>query len=482
MRGRLRVAATLNKGLIEQLKGVVGTPGWLENDADLEPYLQEWRGLFRGQTPVLLMPASTQETAAILKICHEHEIAVVPQGGNTGLVGGAIPGLGDRPEVLISMRRMNAIRAIDADNYTLTVEAGCILETIQNSAAEQGFYFPLSLAAEGSCQIGGNISTNAGGTNVLRYGNTRELVLGLEVVLADGSVYEGLSGLRKDNTGYDLKQLFIGAEGTLGIITAATLKLFPAPKSTATALLAVSDPAAAVKLYSTARSRVGDDMVAFELMPRIALDMVLEHIPNTRDPIDDAYPWYVLMELANARSQNETDEVLTGFLGACLEDELIIDGIMASSEAQRKDLWHIRHTISEAQKEAGGSIKHDISVPVSRMPEFLDEAEPLMQRILPGVRPVPFGHLGDGNLHYNLSQPEGMEQAAFTDMWNTFNKVVHELAVAKSGSFSAEHGIGTLKAAELARLTDAVDMQLMHSIKQALDPKGIMNPGKVLTP
>jgi len=429
---------------------------------------------------VLLMPASKQETSAILKICHEHEIAVVPQGGNTGLAGGAIPGLGERPEVLISMRRMKTIRDIDADNYTVTVEAGCILENLQNTVSEQGFLFPLSLAAEGSCQIGGNISTNAGGTNVLRYGNTRDLVLGLEVVLADGSVYEGLSGLRKDNTGYDLKQLFIGAEGTLGIITAATLKLFPAPKSTATALLAVSDPAAAVKLYGEARSRVGDDMVAFELMPRIAIDLVLEHIPNTRDPINDAYPWYVLMELANTRSQNETDEVLTAFLGSCLEDGLIVDGIIANSEAQRKELWYIRHVISEAQKAAGGSIKHDISVPVSRMAEFLSEAEPLMQEILPGARPVPFGHLGDGNLHYNISQPAGMDKKDFTDMWGAFSKVVHELAISKGGSFSAEHGIGALKAAELARLSPAVDMQLMHALKQVLDAKGIMNPGKVL--
>jgi FAD/FMN-containing dehydrogenase len=476
------VSVEINSEVIEQLKGVVGESGWLEADADLEPYLQEWRGLFRGKTPLLLMPVNTQETSAILNICNEHEIAVVPQGGNTGLVGGAIPGLGDRPEVLVSMRRMNNIRAIDADNYTLTVEAGCILETLQNAAAEQGFCFPLSLASEGSCQIGGNISTNAGGTNVLRYGNTRDLVLGLEVVLPDGSVYEGLSGLRKDNTGYDLKQLFIGAEGTLGIITAATLKLFPLPKSTATALLAVNDPTAAVKLYSEARTRIGDELVAFELMPRLAIDMVLEHIPNTRDPMDTKHPWYVLIELSNARAQEETDEVLMNFLATCLEDELINDGVVASSEAQRKQLWHLRHAISEAQKEAGGSIKHDISVPVSRIPEFLAEVEPLMQQILPGVRPVPFGHLGDGNLHYNLSQPEGdMDRQAFTAMWDTFNKCVHELAIAKGGSFSAEHGIGSLKASELERLSADVDMALMRSIKQALDPGHIMNPGKMLS-
>lgn len=470
----------LNKALIDRFKSIVGDTGWLQDENDLQPYLTEWRGLFTGSTPILLMPASTAEVAAILRLCHEHEIAVVPQGGNTGLVGGAIPGLGDRPEILVSLKRMKAVREFDADNFTITVEAGCILDELHNIAADQNLLFPLSLASEGSCQIGGNISTNAGGTNVLRYGNTRDLVLGLEAVLPDGTVYEGLSGLRKDNTGYDLKQLFIGAEGTLGIITAATLKLFPAPKSSATALLAVADPVAAVKLYGAAREQIGDDMVAFELMPRIAVEMVVGHIPNTRDPMADAYPWYVLLELANARSQDQTDEELTNFLGACLEAGDITDGIVANSEAQRKELWHLRHAISEAQKEAGGSIKHDISVPVSRMPEFLAEAEPLMQELLPGCRPVPFGHLGDGNLHYNISQPEGMDKKSFTDMWDAFNKVVHELAVSKGGSFSAEHGIGSLKAAELDRLSADTDMAVMRAIKQAVDPKGIMNPGKVL--
>ncbi|MGI9291346.1 MAG: FAD-binding oxidoreductase, partial [Gammaproteobacteria bacterium] len=389
-------------------------------------------------------------------------------------------GLGERPEILLCMRRMKAVRNFDTENFTVTVEAGMILQELQNLAAEQGLLFPLSLASEGSCQIGGNISTNAGGTNVLRYGNTRDLVLGIEAVLPDGSVYESLSGLRKDNTGYDLKQLFIGAEGTLGIITAATLKLFPAPQSSATALLAVASPKDAVQLYGTARSRVGDDMVAFELMPRLAVEMVVEHISGARDPIDQGHPWYVLLELANARPQEETDAVLLTFLESALEDCLVTDGIVASSEQQRKELWHLRHAISEAQKEAGGSIKHDISVPVSRMPEFLAEAEPLMQQLLPGCRPVPFGHLGDGNLHYNISQPVGMGKQAFTDQWDAFNKLVHELAISKGGSFSAEHGIGSLKAAELERLSPNSDMQMMRAIKQSLDPKGIMNPGKVL--
>ena len=472
--------SALNSQVIEELKAITGESGWLDDPVELEPYLTEWRGLFRGQTPLLLMPASVAEVSAILKLCNEHSISVVPQGGNTGLAGGAIPGLNEKTEVLVSARRMRAIREIDTANYTMTVDAGCVLEELQNAAAAEGLCFPLSLAAEGSCQIGGNISTNAGGTNVLRYGNTRDLVLGLEVVLPDGSIYSGLRGLRKDNTGYDLKQLFIGAEGTLGFITAATLKLFPAPRSTATAWLAVRDPATAVKLYNEARRRIGDELVAFELMPRIALDMVFDHVSGCRDPMDDRYEWYVLMELANAREQALTEQQLTEFLSDCLEGGIVCDGIVASSEAQRKELWRIRHCISEAEKSAGGNIKHDISVPVSRMPEFLLAAEPLMQKILPGVRPVPFGHLGDGNLHYNLSQPEAMEKQAFIDMWQTFNEAVHTLAVEMGGSFSAEHGIGSLKAAELERLSSDVERNMMRTIKQSLDPKGIMNPGKVL--
>jgi FAD/FMN-containing dehydrogenase len=478
------LSSQLNNTIIEELKGIVGAAGWLSNTRDLEPYLTEWRGLYTGKTPLALFPASTEEVAAIARVCSQHGIAIVPQGGNTGLAGGAIPGLSGRDEILVGLRRMNRVRDLDADNFTMTVDAGCILAALQEHAQDHGLCFPLSMASEGSCQIGGNISTNAGGTNVLRYGNTRELVLGLEAVLPDGSVYEGLSGLRKDNTGYDLKQLFIGAEGTLGIVTAATVKLFPAPRSNSTALLAVADPAAAVQLFRAARTHVGDDMVAFELMPRIALDMVFEHIPGTRDPMDSSHAWYVLMELASARAQEVSDETLTDFLGACFDDALVQDGIVASSEAQRQELWHIRHAISEAQKEAGGSIKHDISVPVSRMPEFLRDADPLMEKLLPGCRPVPFGHLGDGNLHYNVSQPEGMDKQAFVDMWQDFNEVVHGLAVAKGGSFSAEHGIGYLKAGELERLSNSVDlrlMRLMRAVKAALDPGGLMNPGKLLS-
>jgi FAD/FMN-containing dehydrogenase len=347
-------------------------------------------------------------------------------------------------------------------------------------AIEADRFFPLSLAAEGSCQIGGNISTNAGGTNVLRYGNTRDLVLGLEVVLPDGKIFSDLRALRKDNTGYDLKQLFIGAEGTLGVITAATLKLFPVPRSTATAWLAIDSPASAVSLYSSARSLLGDELIAFELMPRIAIDMVVEHIPGCRDPLADTDGWYVLLELASAREQTAVDEQVTDFLSASMEQGWVQDGVVASSDKQRHELWRVRHAISEAQKSAGASIKHDISVPVSRMPEFLLAADRLVAKRLPGIRPVSFGHLGDGNLHYNLSQPVDMAQADFLALWEPLNELVHGLATQLDGSFSAEHGIGFLKAAELERLESKVKMDLMRTIKQAIDPQGLMNPGKVL--
>jgi FAD/FMN-containing dehydrogenase len=472
---------TLKQSTLEQLKAVVGPAGFRETAQDLEPHVTEWRGLFRGFTPLLLLPADAGEVSGILQICNAEGLGVVPQGGNTGLAGGAIPGLtDDSPQILLGAARMNRIRNLDAENYTMTVEAGCLLTNVQAAAREAGLLFPLSLAAEGSCQIGGNISTNAGGTNVLRFGNTRDLVLGLEVVLADGRVFDGLRGLRKDNTGYDLKQLFIGAEGTLGFVTAATLKLFPAPRSSATAWLAVSDAAAAVRLYSAARQQLGDEMVAFELLPRIALDMVLTHIPGSRDPLADASAWYVLLELAGARDQDVLDSALTAFLADQLKHGLIQDGVVAGSGAQRAALWSLRHAVSEAQKKAGASIKHDISVPVSRIPQFLAAADAEVKARVPGIRPVPFGHLGDGNLHYNLSQPERMDAQAFLDLWPLLNEAVHSIAVSMGGSFSAEHGIGFLKTGELERLSSPIKLELMRQIKAALDPRGIMNPGKVL--
>ena len=471
----------LDKQVLKELKDAAGVTGWIDDPATLEPHLAEWRGLFHGATPIMLAPASTAEAAAILRICNTHRIPVVPQGGNTGLAGGAIPGQNsDQPQVLLSASRLRKIRATDTDNYAMTVEAGCVLAEVQAAAAEHELLFPLSLAAEGSCQIGGNIATNAGGTNVLRYGNTRDLVLGLEVVLPDGSVFDDLKALRKDNTGYDLKQLFIGAEGTLGFITAATLKLFPASRSRATAWLAVESPQAAVNLYTRARQRIGDQMVAFELVPRLAIEMVVKAMPASRDPMSAAHEWYVLLEVGSTREQATMDEQLTELLADCMEAGLVSDGVIAASDAQQSELWSLRHNISEAQKHAGASIKHDISVPVSRIPEFLAVAGERVRAEVPGIRPVPFGHLGDGNLHYNLSQPEGMEEQTFLDMWDRLNEIVHTLAVEMDGSFSAEHGIGSLKVDELERLGSAVELELMRSVKRAIDPHNIMNPGKVL--
>ena len=467
--------------LIVKLKAIVGGHGYRETTADLEPHLTEWRGLYKGSTPLMLLPESTQQVSEILHACAAAGAPIVPQGGNTGLAGGAIAGLdGGTEQILLSTTRLNKVRAIDAANYTMTVEAGCILAELHNAALEAERFFPLSLAAEGSCQIGGNISTNAGGTNVLRYGNTRDLVLGLEVVLPDGRIFSDLRALRKDNTGYDLKQLFIGAEGTLGVITAATLKLFPVPRSTATAWLAIDSPASAISLYSSARSLLGDELIAFELMPRIAIDMVVAHIPGCRDPLPDTDGWYVLLELASAREQTAVDEQVTEFLSASMERGWVQDGVVASSDNQRHELWRVRHAISEAQKSSGASIKHDISVPVSSMAEFLLEADRLVAEQLPGIRPVSFGHLGDGNLHYNLSQPVDMAAADFLALWEPLNELVHGLATRLGGSFSAEHGIGFLKAAELERLESKVKMDLMRTIKQAIDPQGLMNPGKVL--
>jgi FAD/FMN-containing dehydrogenase len=475
----------LTAGIKEQttsrLKAVVGAAGYREDPADLEPFLTEWRGLYSGTTPLMLSPATAAEACDILRICHAEEIGVVPQGGNTGLAGGAIPGIATgNAQILLSATRLNRVREIDVANYTMTVEAGCVLADLQEAAAALDLLFPLSLAAEGSCQIGGNISTNAGGTNVLRYGNARDLVLGLEAVLPNGELFDGLRALRKDNTGYDLKQLFIGAEGTLGFITAATLKLFPAPASTATAWLAVAGAEEAVRLYGDARKRVGDELVGFELVPRIAVDMVLEHIPGSRDPLSNNAGWYVLLELASARDQRVIDDQLTIFLAGGMEEGLVIDGIVAGSGAQQEELWRIRHSISEAQKKAGASIKHDISVPVSKIPEFLRSADEQVRAALPGVRPVSFGHLGDGNLHYNLSQPIDMSAEVFSAQWEAMNLIVHTLAVELGGSFSAEHGIGMLKTAELERLTSPVELDLMRTVKAAIDPHGIMNPGKVL--
>ena len=456
---------------LERLKALVGPAGYSVDPDELAPHLTEWRNRFVGKTPLLLKPANTEEVAAIVRICAEADMGIVAQGGNTGLVGGQIP----RPEgcdLLLSMSRMNKIRSVDAIDNTMVVEAGCTLGVAQEAAAKVERLLPLSLAAEGTSQVGGNLSTNAGGIHVLRYGNARDAVLGLEVVTADGAIWNGLRALRKDNTGYDLKQLFVGAEGTLGIITAAVLKLFPRPRQVETLLASVSDPDKVLALLALARDLTGDGVFAFEMISRFALELVLRHIPGTSDPLAAPAPWYVLTDLTVTR------DVAENFLAAAFDRGLVEDAVLAGSAAQAKALWKLRESISESQKHEGGSIKHDISEPVSRIPAFLREALAAAEKLIPGIRPVPFGHVGDGNLHFNFTQPVAMDKEAYLAKWEALNRVVHDIVIAHSGSISAEHGIGVLKREEGRRFKSAVELDLLRRIKQALDPKGIMNPGK----
>ena len=462
-----------------RLRTIVGAANVLEAEADMAPFLSDWRGRYHGRARAVVRPRDTAEVAAVVAACAQAGVAMVPQGGNTGLCGGATP-LADGAAVVISLARMNRIRALDADNDTLTVEAGCTLAAVQEAAQAAGRLFPLSLASEGSCLIGGNLSTNAGGVQVLRYGNTRELVLGLEVVLPDGRVWDGLRGLRKDNTGYDLKQLFIGAEGTLGIVTAAVLKLFPAIRSRATAWVAVPDPRAAVRLLGMLRAVCGERVSAFEIVGRTALGLVLQHIPGARDPLAGAPAWSVLVELSDPDVDAPLDAQLQAVLGEACAQGLAADAAVAASAAQAQALWALREDISEAQRIEGVSIKHDVSVPVSRIPEFLERAGAALAARWPDVRVVAFGHIGDGNLHYNLSKPAADDNAAFIARTAEVNRIVHDLVCELGGSISAEHGIGQLKREEVLRYKPALEMELMRRVKQAFDPAGLMNPGKVL--
>ncbi|WP_454455657.1 FAD-binding oxidoreductase [Thauera phenylacetica] len=462
-----------------RLRAIVGAANVLEAEADMAPFLSDWRGRYHGRARAVVRPSDTAEVAAVVAACAQAGVAMVPQGGNTGLCGGATP-LADGAAVVISLVRLNRIRALDADNDTLTVEAGCTLAAVQEAAQAAGRLFPLSLASEGSCRIGGNLSTNAGGVQVLRYGNIRDLVLGLEVVLPDGRVWEGLRGLRKDNTGYDLKQLFIGAEGTLGIVTAAVLKLFPAIRSRATAWVAVPDPRAAVRLLGMLRAACGDRVSAFEIVGRAALGLVLRHIPGARDPLAGAPAWTVLVELSDPALDASLDDQLQAVLGEALAQGLAGDAAVAASGAQAQALWALREDISEAQRIEGVSIKHDVSVPVSRIPEFLERAGAALAARWPDVRVVAFGHIGDGNLHYNLSKPAADDNAAFIARTAEVNRIVHDLVCELGGSISAEHGLGQLKREEVLRYKPALEMELMRRVKQAFDPAGLMNPGKVL--
>jgi D-lactate dehydrogenase (cytochrome) len=465
--------APLPERFLDAVRAALGPHAWATDEATLAPHLAEERGSYRGACAILAMPASTDEAARVVKLCADASVAVTPQGGNTGLAGGAVPASG----VLLSLKRMKRVRALDALNFTMVAEAGCVLADVQRAADDAGALFPLSLAAEGSCTVGGNISTNAGGVHVLRYGNSRDLVLGIEAVLPDGRVWNGLRALRKDNTGYDLKQLFIGAEGTLGVVTAATLKLFPKLKARAVAFAALASPAAALDLFARLRERAGETLCAFEFANRFALDCVLRHAPGTRDPFGASHPWYVLTELASPRDETEA-------LAQTLEDTLADadDAVIAQNEAQAAALWKLRESISEAQKPEGGSLKHDVSVPVARVPELVARGADLAGRLIPGVRVCAFGHMGDGNVHFNLSQPVGADRAAFLAMRERANRAVHDLVQELGGSFSAEHGVGQLRLADMARYKSGVELDLMRAVKAALDPKGIMNPGKVLPP
>jgi D-lactate dehydrogenase (cytochrome) len=468
-------APPLPPELIAKFRKIVGEKYAVTDAADIAPYVTEERDLFHGRSPLVLRPGSTEEVSAICKLASERNIALVPQGGNTGLVGGQTPHNG---EVVVSMRRMDRIRDVDTASNTMTCEAGVILQVAQQRAAEVDRLFPLSLGAEGSCTIGGNLSTNAGGTTALAYGVAREMALGLEVVLADGRVLNLLSKLKKDNTGYDLRNLFIGAEGTLGIITAATLKLFPKPRAIETAFVGLKSPADALKLLAISQNEAAGTLTSFELLSEVAVDFSIRHGIDVRDPLAGKHRWYVLMELSSPR--DDARDTLEAILAKGMEDGMVDDAVIAANLSQRQAFWKLRDEMSAAQKPEGGSIKHDISVPVVAVPAFIAEADAAVVRLIPGARPVPFGHLGDGNIHYNVSQPIGGDTADFMARWREVNAVVFEIVLRMGGSISAEHGIGVLKRDELPEVKDKTAIALMRTIKAMLDPHGIMNPGKVL--
>jgi D-lactate dehydrogenase (cytochrome) len=460
--------------LIAKFRAIVGDKYAVTDTADIAPYLTEERDLFHGKSPLVLRPGSTAEVAGICKLASAHRIALVPQGGNTGLVGGQTPHNG---EVVVSLRRLDRIREVDTASNTMTCEAGVVLQVAQQRARDVDRLFPLSLAAEGSCTIGGNLSTNAGGTAALAYGVAREMALGLEVVLADGRILNGLSKLKKDNTGYDLRNLFIGAEGTLGIITAATLRMFPKPRAIETAYVGLKSPAQALKLLSISQNEAAGSLTSFELLSDIAVDFSIRHGIDIRDPLTTKHPWYVLMELSSSR--DDARDALEHILAQGIEQGIVDDAVIAANLSQRAAFWKLRDEMSGAQKPEGGSIKHDISVPVAAVPDFIEQANAAVVKLIPGSRPVPFGHLGDGNIHYNVSQPIGGNED-FLARWHEVNEVVFAIVLQMGGSISAEHGIGVLKRDELPDVKDKVAIELMRSIKAMLDPHGIMNPGKVL--
>ena len=469
----------LTADLIARFTAITGASHALTGESDIAPYLTENRGLYHGHSPLVLKPGTVEEVSAILKLASETGTPVVPQGGNTGLVGGQTPRTGGE-DVVISLERLNRVRAVDPVANTITVDGGAILADVQKAAEAVDRLFPLSLGSEGSCRIGGNLSTNAGGTAVLAYGNMRQLCYGLEVVLPTGEIWNGLRSLKKDNTGYDLRDLFIGAEGTLGIITGAVLKLFPRPPGHEVAFAGVPSVEAALGLFQLAQARCGPALTGFELMPRLGVEFTARHIPGVRDPLPSAHSWYALVDI----STSDSAETASGMMQALMEDGfaagLVEDAVIAQSEAQKTALWHMRESMSPAQKPEGGSIKHDVSVPVSRIPHFMAEAEQAVLAAIPGARICAFGHMGDGNIHYNISQPVGADKQAFLDRWHEINVIVHGIVRAHDGSISAEHGIGQLKRDELAAIRQPIEIELMQRIKHAFDPAGIMNPDKVL--
>ena len=470
-------AASLD--LLNTLRALLGEAHVL-TEGDLSAYEQDWRKRRRGKALAVVRPGSAQQVADIVKACAKAGVSIVPQGGNTGLVVGGIPD-DTGTQVLLSLQRMNAIRTVDADNLTITVEAGCVLQNLQQAAEQAGFLFPLSLGAEGSCTIGGNLATNAGGTQVVRYGNARELCLGLEVVTAQGEVMHGLSGLRKDNTGYDLRNLMIGSEGTLGIITAATMKLYPMPAASLTAWAAVPSVAHAVKLLSLAHQHLGAGLTGFEMMGQFALSLVDKHYPQLRVPLWQDTPYCVLLENSDSESETHARERFEHLLEVAYEDGCVSDAVVAESLSQARNLWHIRESITLAQAQEGLNIKHDISVPISSIPAFVEKTDALLTGKIAGVRLVNFGHLGDGNLHYNVQAPEGCDAQAFLrDHEDQVNTLVYQSVKRFGGSISAEHGVGSMKVVSLPDYKDPVALALMQQIKHALDPQGLLNPGRVV--
>ncbi len=464
---------------IAKFAAIVGAPNALTAPADIAPYTEEWRGLWHGRTSLVLRPRTSAEVSAIMALAHATGTPIIPQSGNTGLTGAQVPDESGE-EVILSLARMNAIRSLDPQGYTLTAEAGVTLRTVQLAAEAADRLYPLSLASEGSCMVGGTLSTNAGGIQVLAYGNARDMVLGLEVVLADGRIWNGLRSLRKDNTGYDLKHLFIGAEGTLGVITAAVLKLWPRPRERATAFVGLASPEAALSLFTRIRETAGPALTAFELLPRLAVDFVTRHFPQHRDPLAGKHAWYVLLELSGFTDDGATRALAERELSAALEAGAIEDVALAETIAQSRALWAMREDLSETQKFEGGSIKHDVSVPIAAIPELIARGNLALERVMPGIRPLPFGHFGDGNLHYNTSQPVGMDKAAYLARTDEVSAVVYGLVRELGGSISAEHGIGRLKRELLVEVKGAVEMELMRAVKGVLDPTGVLGRGRVL--